>query len=257
MRSRLALRSLSIALALACAVSVSQADVTGPGFTIEAIDEVTGHAGTFSANASWDSDNGTWYWGSTDPISIMATTGEELAILNPSELPTGSASTYFEDPIVNLNFAVQAGVNPTTFRIASALLSFPTLTNPDAVASAGFSVTDTNGNGVGLTGIGLTGGGYLAQYNGFAGAFPTPLGTTFAELQQNLAAGPFGTNSQSEDHPLVGTQVIPATVNDISTLVSFSLSARDLASGTTTFSVVPEPASLALLVLGALVARRR
>ncbi|MBI5864678.1 MAG: PEP-CTERM sorting domain-containing protein, partial [Planctomycetes bacterium] len=37
----------------------------------------------------------------------------------------------------------------------------------------------------------------------------------------------------------------------------FTLSPFDLASGTTTFEIIPEPASLALLLIGGLLIRRR
>ena len=51
---------------------------------------------------------------------------------------------------------------------------------------------------------------------------------------------------------------MPGAVSDISSRFSFTLSANDIASGTSIFTVViPSPGSAALLGLGGLVAIRR
>jgi NADH:ubiquinone oxidoreductase subunit F (NADH-binding) len=141
------------------------------------------------------------------------------------------------------------------------LLSFPTLPASQLVPPAGggrstasYGATDQNGNGVTLLGIGPAGtGAYTAEYNGFV-----PAGTTFANLVNMIQAGPGGSASASQTFPGgAGYAQINADVYDMSMQSAFTLTANDLANGTVTYRVLPEPtAALALLALAA-VARRR
>jgi hypothetical protein len=64
----------------------------------------------------------------------------------------GLGVTIYNDPEVNLNFSVQAGSSATTFHIASALLTFDTITSPEGQASAAFTLTDFDANSASLTG---------------------------------------------------------------------------------------------------------
>lgn len=252
--------------ALLCAgiAAPAMAGLVGPAFSITATDAL-GNEATYTAEAEWDGAAQTWTFGESETIYLMDG-ATRVATLNPLATPggggSGTGSVYYADPIVNLNFSVQAGATSTVFRIASALLTFPTIPAPLAKgsASAAFSVTDVNGNGATLTGIGDpfgAQGGYLAQYNGLAGNLPFPAGTTFAELHNSVTALPFSTRTVSTNVPPAGLQNIGTALNDMSSLVSFTLSARDLASGTTSFFVIPEPASLALLAAGGLLLARR
>jgi len=50
---------------------------------------------------------------------------------------------------------------------------------------------------------------------------------------------------------------IAGSVSDMSTQISFTLSPNDLASGTSVFEIVPEPASVLLLIAGLVLVRRR
>jgi hypothetical protein len=239
--------------ALVLAASAS-ADLVGPGFRITAID-AEGHRAEAVLNGTWNGDR--YVWESNQTIELWD--GQTfVGALNPADetgAPTASAVLYVEDPVVNMTFSVQAGSSATMFMISSALLSFPAITNGQASASAGFSVTDFNGNGATLVGNGPVGGGYTAQYNGFAGTYS---GTTYAELIPGVAAGSFGTGTLNQDNPVAGTQLVPGSVTDMSAVIAFTLSAFDLASGTTNFVLTPEPASLSLVLLGlAAVARRR
>lgn len=236
----------------------AMADIIGPGLTVYAFDS-QGNTASAEITGAWSADGATYQWSSTSTVELWDQSSDTLlGCLNPLDgngQPTYSAFQYVQDPVVNLNFAVQAGASDTVFVIASSLLSFPTINSAQAAASAGFSVTDFNGNGATLTGLVGTGSafGYLAQYNGFAF---TQSGTTFAEVLPGIGAGPFGTNTANANVPGAGTTAI-GSVSDMSSLISFRLSRFDLASGTTSFVITPEPASFALLGLGALALLRR
>ena len=154
------------------------------------------------------------------------------------------------DPAIDLAFAVSSGNFPTTFTITSALLNFPAISNPIALASAGVTVTDGDplpGDGASVSLVAPRNGLYKAEYNG---------GTTFAELLASKSLLSSGTMSASAS---TGVQIIPASVDSIQTSFSFDLTADDSASGTSRFEVViPEPVSAGMLViLGMAVAHAR
>ncbi len=145
---------------------------------------------------------------------------------------------------VNLGFNVAAGFLNTSFTIDATDVSFAPLDTVTGAASASVSLTSTNiGTGATLSPDGL--GVYNASYNA---------GTSFADLfQSNLTAASLTTETYDADFagPIAGS------VDTIDAAWAFTLSAFDLASGTSTFTVVPAPASAALLGLGGLVAVRR
>jgi uncharacterized protein (TIGR03382 family) len=147
-----------------------------------------------------------------------------------------------------------AGAMDTEFTITSALLSFGTPIDPaSGRATAAVTVTDLLGNGAQLTGLGPGGGAYVAGYNGLV-----PGGSTFAELIPSLAAPAFSSNAVDSDFPGGGAfAAIAGGVNDMSAQFNFTLSANDLASGTSNFEIIPAPATMALLGVGALLGRRR
>ncbi len=249
MRAFLCLTSALIALG--GFVATASADVVGAGIAFTIVDMDTGESGTWvpPSDGQWDGDNYTW--SSDETVEVLGdTTGKVLATLNPDGGTWGYS--YFSDPQVTLNFAVQAGGANTTVMIGSALLTFPAIANAQAQASAAFSLTDTTGNGATLTGLAPGGGAYLADYNGYV-----PGGAHFASVISGMTVvNPFGTANSSANVPNSGYTAIGAA-SDMSSMVHFQLSPFDLASGTSTFVIVPEPASLALLSLGAFFALRR
>ncbi|GJM19449.1 MAG: hypothetical protein DHS20C14_16620 [Phycisphaeraceae bacterium] len=151
---------------------------------------------------------------------------------------TGGAQT------VNLGFNVAAGFLNTAFSIDATDLAFAPINSVTGSASAAVSLTSTN-FGVDATLSPDAGGAYSAKYNG---------GSIFSDLFTSALTSPsFSTTpySDSASGPIAGS------VTDIDAQWNFTLSALDLASGTSTFTVVPAPASVAVLGLGGLVAVRR
>lgn len=168
---------------------------------------------------------------------------------------------FREDPVVTANFNVAAGVFNTTFTITSTLLTFPTITNGEAIATAAISVTDsaTFGDVGSVTLTGLQGGGnaFTTRFNNntlpFTFADIVPGGTVSSPT---ISAG--GTHvfvGQSASFPLF--DLVPGSVDDMQSQFKFSLSRFDRAAGTSTFEIIPAPGAFALLGLGGLVAARR
>ena len=135
----------------------------------------------------------------------------------------------------------------TVFTVDSAVLGFAPLANAVGRATAAVSVTDLNGDGASFTPTGT--GAYGSYYNGG--------GTLFQELLPGaVVAAANSTATASDVFPAVGYQSIGTTLTDIQSDWNFTLSAGDLASGTSEFEVIPAPAS-AVLGLAALAGLRR
>lgn len=232
------------------APSVAQAELSPIVFSIEA----TSSAGT----GSWKltlGEGGTstskgYSWTRNQPIEIRDTvTDAVIATLNWADV------VYIFDPQAIVQFQVTAGNADTDITITSALNAFPGITNAIGRASAGVTVTDLNGDGASLTGLGVGGAAYEAHYNGMV-----PAGTPFAELlTAPVFAGIADTGSANDASPGGGAYTaIAGTVTDMSARFHFRLSAFDSASGTSNFEIVPEPGAVVLLSIGiGLVARRR
>jgi predicted secreted protein len=185
-------------------------------------------------------------WALSAPIYGYAEDNTLLGTIN-------SLSVEFDaDPYVKLAFQAEAGAADTTFNISAGGQTI-SMTNPLAYATAGVTLTDVDdGTGAAITGL-YGGKVWRATYNG---------STVFADLVSGFSIGTediTGTASERVPSPS-GRQTIPGAVNNIDIAYNFTLSAYDMASGTGTFNLTPEPATLALLVLGGgvvLVARRR
>lgn len=206
-------------------------------------------------------------WSIVGPLEIRNRNGRLLATLSEASIRLNSDPSIGPAPggpapfprgpggIVEMAFGVTNGsAAPTNFIITSALVAFQPLIDPQARASAGMLLSDNNGNGATLTG-GHAGGtkSYRAAYNGQA-----PGGSTFATLLDNLTvAMPYGTASVTEGFPPGMFATIPGTVGDASAQFDFTLSGRDSAAATAVFAIIPEPATLALLVLTATALLRR
>ncbi|MFI4892589.1 MAG: hypothetical protein ACIAQ0_04010 [Phycisphaerales bacterium JB058] len=235
-------RGLALAaLALATTAGTASADISSVIFTITAeLENGNTYPWSIELNPGDVDANGNYYWQLDEAVSVMDGTTEIFELSNAS-------ITIFADPSVALNFNVIAGQQNTVFSIDSANLSFAPLANAVGRATAGVSVTDLNGNGATLTP--MSGGAYRSYYNGG--------GTNFQNLiDAPIVAAAHSSASTSDTFPAVGYQNIGTTLTDIESEWRFSLSAGDLAAGTSEFEVIPAPAS-AVLGLTALVGLRR
>jgi uncharacterized protein (TIGR03382 family) len=225
----------------------ANADISDIVLRIEATNEMgtavyEGHL----ADGDW-MPGGQYIWESRTPIMMMNQAGQMVAEFN------GATVRLVEDPVVQLNFSVSAGSMNTTFTISSPLLSFAAIDPAVGRASAGVSITDTNGDGATISPV-MQPGLYTSQYNG-----AVPAGTLFADLLTNpLVAGAFDSNSASAESPGGGAfSPIGTAVSDMSARFHFSLTANDQASGTSTYEIIPAPGAVSLLALGGLFAGRR
>ena len=247
MTNRNAMRACAIALVAGLGVSAANADLSTDVFTLNA--NVGGEHGSFIASVDdgyFDND-GNFYWTLEAAVDIYSDNGMMLATLSTASL------IVIADPIISMNFNVQATNQNTIFTVTSGLLSFSEISNPLGAASAGVSVTDINGDGATLTPDGSS--IYASRYNG-----DYPNGTPFADLLADpITAGAFQSGTDDDDYPGGGSFAnIGVPVDSMSAAWTFTLSAFDVASGTSTFTIVPTPAGLGLLgVAGLGVLRRR
>lgn len=234
----------------------ASASVSETCFSIRATAVVNGvqQSSTFTVDSSemyYDEVSHSYSWTLQSPFELRSAQGVVLATLS-----SGSVAAV-EDPIVAVNFSVQSGAVQTSFAVTSTLLGFATLNSAQGLATGTLVADDRNGDGVTLAPLGVfpSNSMYVAKYNNSGLPFQDLDGTTFAALFTSGAyTNPVGLNLADNSG---GFAPIPGTVSNIQGGFSFSLTAGDIASGTSTFFVTPAPSAAALLGLAGLAAIRR
>lgn len=243
---RIRFAASAVAAVVLCTATVSNAGVSDVFFRIEAANGTSTAAWqvmTDDPSVNYDPSSDSWSW-SGGGISLMS--GDEtLAVLN-----NGSLNVQ-QDPVIVMFFDVQAGAADTVFTISSAVLSFPALINPTGTASMGLTVTDSDADSDAL----LTGGLGAGGTNAFEDVYNAGSSTFLEGISSIQVTNVAGSNSDSANSG--GFQPIAGAVSDMQTRLRFTLSADDSASGTGVYVIIPEPAGLLLLSLGAFAAMRR
>lgn len=195
----------------------------------------------------WIGDS--WFYNMSRPVLIESDTGSLLGRIDRLLMVVSSS------PQVSLNFLVIAGDADTHFLIESELLAFSSIPSATGRASAGITVTDLDGDGVHLQGaFGDSSHAYQSRINPGVGQ------TVFSELVENVDLGAGGSITSHGVFPSpVG--VFSAMTQSGQPLLSadsmqsafeFTLSANDVAGGTSVFALtVPEPCQAVLFGLSA------
>jgi len=215
---------------------------------------------TISANACWVSITAINSSGTSQTYTIESqdySGGFDYTNDESRQIALGNGIGYITklkfsgkaDPEIGAEFGVRAGSLDTTFIINSGLETFDALTNPGGYASAGVTLTDRLPTGT-ATITGLYAGGKInqARYNGTTG---------WVNLVDSFTIS--GTSFTNEEE--YGNPANPITINDTLTSIEsnfyFVLSAKDSASGTSNFTVIPEPATIILLGIASLALLRK
>jgi hypothetical protein len=186
-------------------------------------------------------------WSLPNAVALTTIHGKSLGVLNLLDVATNA------DPFVNLHFSVENDTAlPVTYDVSSSVVTFPTLVNPLAYATAGITLT-SDFDGAVINGLFPGGEVYQARYN---------TSTIYANLVTGLSIVDDTSVTTTDRLPPLGTQTIFGSVSSIQSEFDFTLSDGDQASGTSRFEVtaaVPEPATMSLLIMGglAVLARRK
>jgi hypothetical protein len=235
------------AIALGGAASAS---ITDPFILVRATN-ATG-TGTLSIPIADTTTNpdGSITFSLASPVDIMSGPNVIASVtqLNSSVLPASGS----QPNTINLFFTFFAGSSDTHFEVDSTLFTFDPLLSEVARATAGITVTDSNGNGVTSVGNGAGGTYYNARYNGQPG-------TTFADLIAGPVSAGAGLSNHADDRspPGSGFTSLGGNADDMSARWDFNLSAGDQVGVTSSYFLIPAPGAAALLGLAGLTLGRR
>ena len=207
--------------------------------------------------ACWDAGSHTYSWSLSSPVDLLSGS-TFIGSLQAASLLIDAGTS----PEITLTLDVIAGDEWTDFHADTALLSFPGSIPADEAAArlvGSGEVWDlsTPANEVWMVGLTPHYGSFEACYNGIP-----PAASTFAEVLGvvGMPSGGSGHVTGGESQPGVGYAPLNVPVDDMSLCAAFQLSPNDRALTTGVYgfeSSVPEPAALALLVIGAAIIGRR
>ena len=232
------------ALALASAASATLSD---PFIFVRATN--ASGTGTFAVPLidTMPGPNGSTTFSLASPVDIMDGPNVigTLTQLNSTVRPLlgGQPNT------VTLSFTFFAGSSDTTFEVLSTVFTFDSPLKDEAGrATAGVTITDSDGNGASSVGTLGQGAHYRASYDT----------NTFADLLAGqLTAGNGGSNTASDRSPVNGFSPLAGGADSMSAQWGFTLSANDQIGVTSSFFIIPAPGALALMGLGGLTMARR
>lgn len=248
-------RSIGVLIVLAALVPAVTADISDVIYQVVVCNDAGVCQGMMPIDISagaWQPD-GTFQWVLLQDTNIVGFDGQDLGTLSTEDYgtsititPPGAGRSF---PQVNVNFSVIGGTTPGQFTINSALVSFPTIYSALGQVNVGINLTDRSPAGATLTNVPLDTGKSTSWVNGLPAT-----GTLFRTLfAQDLSVTGGSANGSDQT---AGFEPIFQDVSSISGRIQFVLSARDLASGSSTFVVSPEPASFLMLLTLALLRRR-
>ncbi|MGA2916397.1 MAG: PEP-CTERM sorting domain-containing protein [Sedimentisphaerales bacterium] len=200
--------------------------------------QVTG-SGTFSGTITTDLDwvdicahpDCDYYWNMQEHMDPIVLGGGDIATIYGVEIGIGLG-----DPYIDFGFAAHAGKNsPTHFLFTSDLL----LINPALSNAEGYAWANANpGRYDTITAGDFNGKVYRAEYNG---------SQVFADLVAAPIIFPGGSDSAGSPSTPIP---ISGQVSSMQVQWGLTISAGGQASGTSDFTIIPEPATIALLGLG-------
>lgn len=249
MSNKLCVLSVAAAGTL-CMGAVASASITDPFIFIRATN--ASGSGTLSIPVmdTTPGPNGSILYSLPAPVDIMNGPNVIATItqLNSSVRPLFGA----QPNTITLSFTFFAGSSDTHFEVDSTLFTFNPIDNEAARATAGITITDSDGNGVHSTGNGLGGAHYNARYNGQPG-------TNFASLLVGaINAGAGQSNTANDTTPAgPGFMNLGGNADDMSARWDFTLSANDQVGVTSGYFLIPAPGALALLGVAGLTLGRR
>ncbi len=243
---------VGLALIIAPAGFADLSQISDVIFRIEATNATgTGFLEFTKADLVYNPVSDTYHWNQSLAMPIEDGFGDTIATLQNANL----ALRINDVKKIAGAFAVQAGETDTTFTLTMAQLTFNTLPASVTAGRAGLAanVTDTTVpfDGASMQAIGPATGMLITNYNGMV-----PGGTLFTYALSGLSV-PTGSGSALAYIPPVGYLDIPDPVSDMNSAVAFTLTAGDLGGGTHYFEIIPEPATVGLLLAGALLLARR
>lgn len=192
---------------------------------------------------------------------LLPNTGARIQSLNLSYVPENGVPV--QDNVISLGFTLWTGSAMTDFVISTGQFTLPGPAAVIARASANVGITDGHmfafPDGTAQYTAGFPGGGYYTQTNGGFGGDPTytPAGTAFGIIGPAALSASFGSDSGGG---MIPNTVLGAAGTSMAAQWRFSLTGGDQVGVTSTFtssSIIPAPASAALLGLGGLLASRR
>ena len=236
-----------VALLLPC----NDALATGTPVTANII-EVTATSGSNSATftevfpvTSW---SGLLAWNLPAPEQL-SDGAVDLALLSSAYVGIDEA-----DPVVDLDFSLTNSTSGVLFvNIKTAVIQFGANPNAEASAISSMTLGDSGTDGVWV-------GGQFADAKCYEASYSTSnvanTNTNFARLLPSLNFNSPG-GMGSENLPAWGMSSLGTTVYMMQAEYKFTLSPGDQVSGESSFVIIPEPATVAMLALGGLLLLRR